>query len=127
MWNNGFRQVTTSTGPVNMPEDMRGLKLRVPVSPLWMSTFSALGASAGRPQLRPALRSSQDPRTMDAQENSLAIIQTTKLYEVQGYLQHDQPYLGRLLAAGQRGQAMARLPKPVREHGAGRVRPVGDG
>ena len=49
MWNNGFRQVTTSTKPIRTPDDLRGLKLRVPVSPLWMSTFSTLGAAPAGP------------------------------------------------------------------------------
>ena len=112
MWNNGFRQVTTSTKPIRTPDDLRGLKLRVPVSPLWMSTFSTLGAApAGLNfvQLYDALKT----RTMDAQENSLAIIQTTKLYEVQGFCSlTNHIWDGFWLLANE--QAMARLPKPVR-------------
>src|SRR6201991_74905 len=34
IWDNGFRQTTTSTKPVNTPDDYRGMKLRVPPSPL---------------------------------------------------------------------------------------------
>jgi TRAP-type C4-dicarboxylate transport system substrate-binding protein len=34
IWDNGFRQTTTSTKPVQKPDDFRGMKLRVPVSPL---------------------------------------------------------------------------------------------
>src|SRR6202790_3718448 len=35
IWDNGFRQTTTSTKPVQTPDDLRGMKLRVPPSPLW--------------------------------------------------------------------------------------------
>src|SRR5215472_3042795 len=45
IWDNGFRQTTTSTKPIQSPGDFRGMKLRVPVSPLWTSMFKALDAS----------------------------------------------------------------------------------
>src|SRR6202030_866290 len=45
IWDNGFRQTTTSTKPVQTPDDFRGMKLRVPISPLWTSMFKALDAS----------------------------------------------------------------------------------
>ena len=44
IWDNGFRQTTTSTKPIVTPTDFDGMKLRVPVSPLWTSMFQALGA-----------------------------------------------------------------------------------
>ena len=45
IWDNGFRQTTTSTKPILAPADFDGIKLRVPVSPLWTSMFQALGAA----------------------------------------------------------------------------------
>src|ERR1700710_38110 len=45
IWDNGFRQVTTSTKPIVTPADFRDLKIRVPVSPLWTSMFKALGSA----------------------------------------------------------------------------------
>jgi len=45
IWDNGFRQVTTSVRPIVTPADFQGLKMRVPVSALWTSLFKALGAS----------------------------------------------------------------------------------
>ena len=45
MWDNGFRQITTSNKPINEPNDLKGLKLRVPVSPLFTSMFRALGTA----------------------------------------------------------------------------------
>src|SRR5215204_2258345 len=34
----GFRQITTSTKPINQPDDLKGMKIRLPVSPLYTST-----------------------------------------------------------------------------------------
>src|SRR5215203_6098374 len=45
IWDNGFRQTTTSTKPINAPDDLRGLKIRVPVSPMWTSMFKAFDAA----------------------------------------------------------------------------------
>jgi TRAP-type C4-dicarboxylate transport system substrate-binding protein len=42
---NGYRNITSSTKPINTPADLNGFKIRVPVSPLWTSLFKALGAS----------------------------------------------------------------------------------
>ena len=44
IWDNGFRQITTSTKPIQTPDDLKNLKIRVPPSPLWTSMFKALGA-----------------------------------------------------------------------------------
>src|SRR5471032_1125440 len=37
IWDNGFRQTTSSTKAINSPDDYKGFKIRVPVSPLWTS------------------------------------------------------------------------------------------
>ena len=42
---NGFREMTTSKGPISKPEDMSGLKIRVVGSPIFIETFRALGAN----------------------------------------------------------------------------------
>ncbi|MBV8635201.1 MAG: TRAP transporter substrate-binding protein DctP, partial [Burkholderiaceae bacterium] len=44
IWDNGFRQVTSSTKPIVTPADLKGFKIRVPVSALWTSLFKAFGA-----------------------------------------------------------------------------------
>ncbi len=84
IWDNGFRQITTSTKPIDTAADLKGLKIRVPVSPLWTSMFKAFGsapASLNFAEVYTALQTG----TVDAQENPLAIISTAKLYEVQKY------------------------------------------
>ncbi len=84
IWDNGFRQTTTSTKPVQTPDDFRGMKLRVPVSPLWTSMFKALDASPASINFN-EVYSALQTRIVDGQENPLAIISTAKLYEVQKY------------------------------------------
>src|ERR1700759_332046 len=84
IWDNGFRQTTTSTKPVNTPNDFRGMKLRVPPSPLWTSmlkAFDAAPASINFNEVYSALQT----RIVEGQENPLALIATAKLYEVQKY------------------------------------------
>ena len=84
IWDNGFRQVTTSTRPINGPGDFKDMKIRVPVSPLWTSMFQALGAAPASINFNETYSALQT-RIVDGQENPLAIIQTAKLYEVQKY------------------------------------------
>ncbi len=84
IWDNGYRQITTSTKPVRGPDDLRGMKLRVPVSPLWTSMFSALGASPAGINFS-EVYSALQTKIVDGQENPLAVIDTAKLYEVQKY------------------------------------------
>ncbi len=84
IWDNGFRQTTTSTKPIITPADLANLKIRVPPSPLWTSMYRAFGsapASINFNEVYSALQS----KVVDAQENPLAIVETAKLYEVQSY------------------------------------------
>lgn len=84
IWDNGFRQITSSTKPINTPADMKGFKIRVPVSPLWTSMFKALEASPASINFA-EVYSALQTKIVDGQENPLAIIATAKLYEVQKY------------------------------------------
>jgi len=84
IWDNGFRQITTSSKPITTAEDLYGLKIRVPVSPLWISMFKALGASPTSINWSETYSALQT-RLVDGQENSLSVIAFTKLYEVQKY------------------------------------------
>jgi len=81
---NGFRQITTSGKPITTVQDMAGLKIRVPVSPLPISMFKALGASPGSLQFA-ELYTALQTKVFDSQENPLSIIQIAKMYEVQKY------------------------------------------
>ena len=84
IWDNGFRQITTSTKPINTAEDLRGFKIRVPVSPMWTSMFKAFDsapASINASEMYTALQT----KVVDGQENPFAVISNFKLYEVQKY------------------------------------------
>lgn len=84
IWDNGFRQTTSSTKPINSPEDYKGFKIRVPVSPLWTSMFKAFDASPASINFS-EVYSALQTRIVEGQENPLALISTAKLYEVQKY------------------------------------------
>lgn len=85
IWDNGFRQTTSSTRPIVTPADLEGFKIRVPVSPLWTSMFTAFGsapASINFAEVYTALQTG----VVDGQENPLAIIKTAKMWEVQKHV-----------------------------------------
>jgi TRAP-type transport system periplasmic protein len=84
IWDNGFRQTTSSTKPINGPEDYKGFKIRVPVSPLWTSMFKAFDATPASINFN-EVYSALQTKIVEGQENPLALISTAKLYEVQKY------------------------------------------
>jgi tripartite ATP-independent transporter DctP family solute receptor len=84
IWDNGFRQTTTSTKPITSPDDFKGMKIRVPPSPLWTSMFKAFESSPTSINFN-EVYSSLQTKVVEGQENPLAIISTAKLYEVQKY------------------------------------------
>lgn len=84
IWDEGFRQITSSAKPVNTPEDLHGFKMRVPPSPISLALFSGLGsapATINASELYTALQT----HVVDGQENPLGNIETMKLYQVQKY------------------------------------------
>jgi tripartite ATP-independent transporter DctP family solute receptor len=81
---NGFRNITSSTKPINTAEDLKGFKIRVPVSPLWTSMFKAFGAAPASINFS-EVYSALQTKVVEGQENPLAIIEIAKLYEVQKY------------------------------------------
>src|SRR5579871_2644291 len=84
IWDNGFRQTTSSTKPISGPDDFKGFKIRVPVSPLWTSMFKAFDASPASINFS-EVYSALQTKIVEGQENPLALISTAKLYEVQKY------------------------------------------
>ena len=84
-WDLGFRNITNSKHPINRLEDMQGLKIRVIQSPIYLETFSALGANPV-PMAFPEVYTGLEQRTIDGQENPFTVIEGSKFYEVQKYL-----------------------------------------
>ena len=81
---NGYRNITSSTRPINTAADLKGFKIRVPVSPLWTSRFKALEASPASIKFS-EVYSALQTKVVEGQENPLAVIDLAKLYEVQKY------------------------------------------
>ena len=113
IWDNGFRQITSSVGPIETAESLKGFKIRVPVSPLWTSMFQAFEsapASINFAEVYSALQT----KIVDGQENPLAIISTAKLYEVQQFCSiTNHMWDGFWFLANRR--AWERMPEDVRE------------
>ena len=84
IFDNGFRQITSSTKPIAAPEDLSGFKIRVPPSALWTSMFRDFGASPTSINFS-EVYSALQTKIADGQENPLTLIETAKLYEVQKY------------------------------------------
>jgi tripartite ATP-independent transporter DctP family solute receptor len=85
IWDNGFRQITSSSSrQLNSVEDLKGFKIRVPVTALLTSLFSGLGALPSSISVS-ELYSSLQTHIVEGQENPLAQISTNKFYEVQKY------------------------------------------
>jgi TRAP-type transport system periplasmic protein len=81
---NGYRNITSSTRPIDTAADLKGFKIRVPVSPLWTSMFKALEASPASINFS-EVYSALQTKVVEGQENPLAVIDLAKLYEVQKY------------------------------------------
>jgi len=80
----GERHVT-SNKPINKPEDMKGLKIRVPDAPLYTMFPRAVGANPTPIAFAEVYLALQNG-TVDAQENPLPTIDAKKFYEVQKYI-----------------------------------------
>jgi len=85
IWYWGWRNLTTAAKPVNRPEDLAGMKIRVPESPVWVEMMKAMGA-APTPIPFGEVYTALQQKTVDGQENPIPTIYSRKFYEVQGHL-----------------------------------------
>ena len=85
VWENGFRQITNNKHPIVKPEDLQGIKLRVPEGKWRVKMFQAYGANPSPMKFSEVFTALQTG-VMDGQENPLAQIDSAKFYEVQKYL-----------------------------------------
>ena len=76
---------TTANKPIVKPEDMKGLKLRVPDAPLYVMYPKVVGANATPIAFAEVYLALQN-KTVDAQENPLPTIEAKKFYEVQTHI-----------------------------------------
>lgn len=112
IWDSGFRQITTSTRPIDKPADLKGLKIRLASAPIFISLFKSLDA-ATTPINFNELYSALQTKIVDAQENPLSILSTAKFYEVQKFCSiTNHAWDGFWFLANRR--AWERLPEPLR-------------
>lgn len=84
-WEYGFRNLTNNRRPILKPEDVKGLKIRVPPEIQLQAAMEALGAVVTKiafPEVYMALAQN----VVDGQENPIPIIYHSKFYEVQKHL-----------------------------------------
>lgn len=84
-WTRSFRKVTNSKRPVNSPEDVKGLVLRVPNNSLYVEFFKACGATC-TPMNFSEVYNALQLKTLDGQENPIDVPYSNKFFEVQKYI-----------------------------------------
>jgi tripartite ATP-independent transporter DctP family solute receptor len=82
MWDNGFRQISSSKGAIETPDDLAGFKIRVPAGQLYVAVFESLGAAPTSINLA-EVYSALQTKVVDGQENPLVVFNTAKFFEVQ--------------------------------------------
>ena len=85
VWENGFRQITNNKHPIKVPDDLKGIKLRVPQGEWRVKMFQAYGANPS-PLAFSEVFVALQTGVMDGQENPLAQIASARFNEVQKYL-----------------------------------------
>lgn len=85
IWYWGWRNFTFTSREVRKPEEMSGLKVRVPESPIWVEMVRGFGA-APTPIPFGEVYTALQQKTVDGQENPIPTIYSRKFYEVQGVL-----------------------------------------
>jgi tripartite ATP-independent transporter DctP family solute receptor len=84
-WDNGFRHITNNVRPVTTPDDLRGMKIRVPVEKVLVSLFEHLGAAPTAMSVK-EVYSALQTHVVDGQDNALTHVEFWKFFEVQKYL-----------------------------------------
>jgi len=82
---NGFRHMTNSKRPVNVPDDLRGLKMRTMENPIHIEAYRQFGILP-TPMAFTEVFTALQQGTVDGQENPLSVIEAAKLDQVQKYL-----------------------------------------
>ncbi len=85
VWENGYRHITNSKRPINTPEDLRGIKLRVPEGKWRVKMFQTYGANPSPMKFSEVFTALQTG-VMDGQENPFTQIYSAKFQEVQKFL-----------------------------------------
>lgn len=81
----GFRELTNSVREIKTPDDVKGLKLRTMVDDIQMAAWEALGAAV-TPVAYAELYTALQQKMVDAQENPVSNIVSSKMYELQPFM-----------------------------------------
>ena len=112
VWENGYRHITNNKRPIVKPEDLQGVKLRVPGGVWRVKMFKAYGANPSPMELKEVFVALQTG-VMDGQENPLTQIYSQKFQEVQKFLSMTgHVYTPAYLTAG---ASWSRLPPDVQK------------
>jgi tripartite ATP-independent transporter DctP family solute receptor len=113
VWENGYRHISNSKRPINVPDDLKGIKLRVPEGKWRVKMFQAYGANPSPMKFSEVFTALQTG-VMDGQENPFTQIYSAKFQEVQKYLSlTGHVYTPAYLTAG--SKKWAALPDDVRK------------
>jgi tripartite ATP-independent transporter DctP family solute receptor len=111
VWENGFRHITNNVRPIVKPDDLKGVKLRVPGGVWRVKMFKAYGANPS-PMPLAEVYSALQSGVMDGQENPFPQIASAKFQEVQKFLSlSGHVYTPAYLVVGE--EVWAKLPKDV--------------
>ena len=113
VWENGFRHITNNVRPIVRPDDLKGIKLRVPGGIWRVKMFQAYGANPS-PMPFSEVYSALQSGVMDGQENPFSQIYSAKFQEVQKFLSlTGHVYTPAYLIVSE--QFWSRLPKDVQQ------------
>lgn len=84
-FDHGFRYISNSKRAITKLEDIQGLKIRTPQSPVFLESFRAMGANPV-PLSFTELYTAMETKTVDGQDNPIAAYETNKFFEVQKHL-----------------------------------------
>ena len=112
MWESGVRHATNNIRPINKPEDLKGIKMRVAASPWRVKAFKAWGANP-TPMAWSEVFVALQTRVVDGQENPIANTYSAKIHEVQKYLSLTGHIYAPMYLVG--GRTWGSFPKDVRD------------
>jgi len=82
---NGVRHMTNSKRPINMPDDLKGLKMRTMENPVHVAAYKGFGIIT-TPMAFPEVFTALQQGVVDGQENPLSVIMAAKFDQVQKYM-----------------------------------------
>ncbi len=110
---NGWRNFTTSKKPIRRPEDMKGQKIRVMESPMYMGLIKTLNGSP-MPMAYSELPNALLQKVIDGQENPSVNIYSAGMYQSQPYMIKDQ-HTYNVMIFKVNGKVWKALPENIRK------------